>query len=153
MTEGRRQKGRDALPLSERVRSVLPDEDPQLIREIEMTERVAMGRVSHITANGRSPRDWSLERWAVLVQLVVLVGGGIYFLGGWSKEVERDIDELKRGLSSVVLQVSTNRDQVTSQIQRLSDQVSDLAGTAKAERPSMAFPRESQFIGVAGANR
>ena len=139
-------------PISQRV-AAMRDADKQLVREIQMLERTAANRVVHGAANGRSPKDWSFERWIQLATLCSVVIGGIWFAGGKWTQMERDVATLKADMADVRsdlkgLNVSVLR--LKPQIVTVpnEDDRADARRLMRKPGPVPQFPPEDRFSGV-----
>lgn len=140
---------RQPTPVSDRVRDAIPgDADPQLVREIEMLERIASAGVAHVAANGKWPH-WPLDRWITVCGFVGMILGGVWFAGGRWKDVEHDIASLK---ASVAQLIAT---QQREQWERAADRAREWElnginprpdGPARSRR-TLTFPRDERFVG------
>jgi hypothetical protein len=141
-------------PISARVQAALAGDDPTLIREVEMLERIASAGVVHVAANGKWPH-WPIDRWITVLGFTGVIVGGLFFAGSQWTGVERDIHELKAAMTSLTRTVGTNRAEVSQEVRLLADQIRQATAAVGQPAPSPGrtpttpvFPRDDRFSGV-----
>lgn len=139
-------------PISERVRVAITEEDPVLIRELEMLERIASAGVAHVAANGRWPH-WPVDRWISVLGFSGVILGGLFVAGSKWSNVERDVAEVKAAVADLNSTVDYNR---STQAQELRDLATQLRTVISAVTPvdtprrraTPTFAPEDRFSGV-----
>lgn len=142
-------------PISERVRAELGEPSPGLKRDLDMVERLAAGKVSHVAANGTHPRDWTLERWmqvvAFSVGLAAAIVGGLWVGGGeWERmrAAVKLVPMLVEGQAATrleVQQIGVVVDEIKDEQRRVMEELAVLPRpTTRKPSPPATFPRSEQ---------
>lgn len=140
-------------PVSERAKQALGTDDPDLVREIEILERLASGEVAHVAANGRFPH-WPIDRWIQVCGFAGVIIGGLFFAGSEWSGVKRDIVIMREESAVTKADVAKLTDEaqdtkqslrvITNEISALRYQVEQV-DDVRRRVPTPSFPRSEQF--------
>lgn len=133
-------------PLSERVQA-LDGAGSDLIREVQMLERTASGEIMHGAANGRSPKDWSVERWLLIIGFTGTLFYQVFGLGVTFTEIRRDVSIVQRDMTDVRDELSRHVRRHEQEIQQLREQqpTEIVVPRPRPLKPEMEFPRDERF--------
>lgn len=126
-------------PLSDRVKAALVTDDPMLIRELQMLERLASGNVSYVAANGRFPK-WTVERYLLVCGFAASLFVQAFYLGGKLQNVDlrlAAIESREQGYAT--------RSEMLLRLDMLTDQLQRNAPPSFRSTTPPAFPRDEKF--------
>jgi hypothetical protein len=92
------------------------------LRYIARLEQLASAKTMAVATNGRFPY-WSLERWLLVLNLVAVCIGGIWFAGSQWSGVKRDVAETKQNIQQLQDSARDDRAATDRKLEDLKQQI------------------------------